>query len=254
MIYEFTNDKGERHVVELFDSIHNLPVLRFQRFNKYQMQSVEIGNTFEDYRQRTMKVVQFLQKDMKEEAIQELENRSLTVFNAFNTFTPSGKSFAVLVKRIDDVDYTTFSPDDLERCFKHLDRIGLTQKESIDKLKEVKKKIELELVVYFPKFFPKDGNDEINILRKQRIEARLESLTNPEGHHKDAVFEIEREMLGYDKPKIWNVHVAGNMERVLEIEFQKFALMVAESHPLESMVTITFYSKAELLKEKNTPK
>lgn len=254
MIYEFENDKGETHVIELFDSIHNLPVLRFQRFNKYQMQSVEIGNTFEDYHQRTMKVIQFLQKDMKEEAIQELENRSLTVFNAFNQFTPTGKSFAVLVKRINEKVYDTFSPDDLDRCFKHLDKIGLTQKESIEKLKEVKKKIELELIVYFPKFFPKDGNQEINVLRKQRIEAQLEALTNPEGHHENAVFEIEREMLGHDKPKIWNVHVPGNMERVLEIEFQKFALMVAEGQPLESMTTITFYSKAELLKEKNAPK
>lgn len=143
MIYEFVNDKGETHIVELFDSIHNLPVLRFQRFNKYQMQSVEIGNTFQDYHQRTLKVVQFLQKDMKEEAIQELENRSLTVFNAFNQFTPTGKSFAVLVKRIDDKDYRTFSPDDLDRCFNHLEQIGLTQKESIDKLKEVKKKSNL---------------------------------------------------------------------------------------------------------------
>ncbi len=254
MIYEFKNHKGEKHIIELFDSVHNLPVLRFQRFNKYQMQASEIGNTFADYDQRTVKIIQFLQKEMIKEAIQELENRRQTVFNAFNEFTPIGKSFSVLVKKIDDVEYHDFSPDNLNRCIEHLERIGLSNEEAMNKLNEVKKKIETELMVYFPLFFPKNSNQEINILRKQRVEAMLEKMINPESHHVNAVFEIERELLEHDKPKIWNVHVPGNMERNLEVEFQKFALMVAEGQPLETMTTMIFYSKAELLKEKHQEK
>jgi len=115
--------KHGKHEIELFDSIHNLPILRFQRLNKYQMQSSEIGNTFADYDQRTVKVIQFLKKGMTEEAVQELENRRQTVFNAFNEFTPMGKSLAVLVKRIDDVEYHDYSPDNLDRCLEHLERI-----------------------------------------------------------------------------------------------------------------------------------
>lgn len=135
MIYKFKN-----HEIELFDSIHNLPILRFQRFNKYQMQTVEIGNTFADYDQRTQKALQFLQKGMTNEAIQELENRRQTVFNAFNEFAPSGKTFAILVKRIDKTYYNTFSPDDLDRCLDHLEKIGYGFGDSMEKLKEVKKK------------------------------------------------------------------------------------------------------------------
>jgi len=135
MVYKYG-----KHEIELFDSIHNLPVLRFQRFNKYQMQASEIGNTFQDYDQRTVKISQFIQKKMFEEALQELENRRQTVFNAYNDFTPLGKSFAILVKRIDKVEYQDFSPDNLDRCLEHLDRIGLGFANSIEKLKEVKKK------------------------------------------------------------------------------------------------------------------
>jgi len=86
--------KHEKHEIELFDSIHDLPILRFQRFNKYQMIASEIGNTFTDYDARMQKTIQFLKKDMKAEAIQELENQRQCVFNAFNEFTPLGKSFA----------------------------------------------------------------------------------------------------------------------------------------------------------------
>lgn len=132
--------KHGKHEIELFDSIHNLPILRFQRFNKYQMIASEIGSTFQDYDQRTVKALQFIQKGMKEEAIQELENRRQTVFNAFNEFSPIGKSFAVLVKRIDKTEYDDFSPDNLDRCLEHLERIGLGTINAIESLREVKKK------------------------------------------------------------------------------------------------------------------
>lgn len=149
-----------KHEIELFDSIQNLPVLRFQRFNKYQMQSVEIGSTFEDYDQRTVKAMQFLKKGMKDEAIQELENRRQTVFNAFNDFTPVGRSFAILVKRIDSRDYSkTFAPDDLDRVLQHLEKIGLPIDTTIEKLSEVKKKSKRNWWFIFQSFFQKAETD-----------------------------------------------------------------------------------------------
>jgi len=135
MIYKY---KG--HTIEMYDSIHDLPILRFQRFNKYQMISNEIGNTFEDYDRRMAKTIQFLEKKMIDEAKQELQNQRQTVFNSYNNFTPVGKSLAVLVKRIDKTIYDTFTPDDLDRCLEHLDKIGLDYGTAIEKLLEVKKK------------------------------------------------------------------------------------------------------------------
>ena len=161
--------KHGKHEIELFDSIHNLPILQFQRFNKYQMQSVEIGSTFADYDDRTSKILQFLQKKMVKEAIEEMENRRQTVFNAFNDFSPSGKTLAILVKRIDKKEYNTFAPDDLDRCLKHLERIGLGTTDAMDHMKEVKKKMETELVVYFPNFFPKNGNLDQTSMRYKRM-------------------------------------------------------------------------------------
>lgn len=247
--------KHGKHEIEIFDSIHNLPILRFQRFNKYQMIASEVGNTFADYDQRTLKALQFLQKGMKDEAIQELENRRQTVFNAFNEFTPVGKSFAILVKRIDNVVYDTFSPDDLDRCLLHLEKIGLGTKEAIETLQEVKKKIETELVVYYPEFFPKNGNKEQTALRVRRVNLMLDSIINQEVKE-DQIFNVEKEILETDKPNIWNVWKKGNMERVLEVEFQKFAISVVEKskQPLDTLTTFTFYATVEHLKEVYKPK
>ena len=104
------------------------------------MQSIEIGSTFEDYDARMNKGIQFLKKGMIDEAVLELENQRQTVFNAFNEFSPFGKSLAVLVKRIDHVEYKDFTPDDLDRCLTHLTRIGFDVEQSMEKLMEVKKK------------------------------------------------------------------------------------------------------------------
>lgn len=135
MVYKFG-----KHEIEIFDSIHKLPFLRFQRFNKYQMQAVEIGNTFQDYDRRMAKGLAFLKKGMVEQAVKEFENQRQTVFNAYNEFSPVGKSFAVLIRRIDHVRYDEFTPDDLDRCLEHLSKIGFDIETSMDKLKEVKKK------------------------------------------------------------------------------------------------------------------
>ena len=242
--------KHGKHEVELFDSIHNLPILRFQRFNKYQMQTCEIGNTFEDYDQRTQKTMQFIQKGMTNEALQEMENCRQTVFNAFNEFTPSGKSFAILVKRIDKVSYDTFAPDDLEKCLEHLEKIGLGNKEAIEKLQEVKKKINTELSVYYPEFFPKNGNMEQTALRAKRLNILLDSIIQDDDSEKE-IFNIEKEILETDKPNVWNVWKKGNMERSLEVDFQKFAISVIRktNQSLDNLMTFSFYATVELLKE-----
>lgn len=243
------------HEIEIFDSIQNLPILRFQKFNKYQMQSVEIGNSFEDYDNRTLKIIQFLKKDMKSDAIKELENRRQSYWNAMNEFTPKGKSFAVLVKRIDDVKYDLFAPDDLDRCLEHLNRIGFDIESSMTKLKEVKKKIEAELVVYYPKYFPKNGNIEHTILRVKRMNAMLDGLIESKDNEKH-IFDIEKDILKEDKPNVWNIHQEDNMERTLEVDFHKFAIAVTEKtgQKISEIMTFTFYATVEYLTDKNRKK
>jgi hypothetical protein len=216
------------------------------------MQSSEIGNTFQDYDQRTVKVLQLIQKDMKAEALQEMENRRQTVFNAFNEFTPTGKSLAILVKRIDKTKYKNFAPDDLDRCLDHLERIGLGYSDALEQLEELKKKIETELVVYFPDSFPKNGDPQSVSLRVKRMNAMLDRIIEGDERHDQNIFEAEKELLERDRPKVWNIWKDGNMERTLEVDFQKFGVAVTENtnQDLETISTFTFYATVEHLKDK----
>jgi len=68
----------------------------------------------------------------------------------------------------------------------------------------------------------------------------------------DSIFGIEKELLGRNTPNIWNVHNEDNMERLLEVDFQKFAISVTEltGQDLTNVSTFAFYASVEHLKEK----
>jgi len=128
-----------KHEIEFYDSVQNMNIFRFQKFNKYQMYACEIGSTFEDYESRTAEVYRFLQKGMVAEAIQVLNNRRQTVFNAFNEFKPTGKALAILVKRIDERKFDDISSNGLDQVLKRLDEIGFTYEQTITSMNDVKK-------------------------------------------------------------------------------------------------------------------
>ena len=133
------NVKG--HEVEVYDNSQNIPILRFQKLNKYTMMQNEIGSTFADYDARTAKTLQFLQKKMVPEAIAELVNQRQTVFNSYNEYSPHGKAFAALVKSIDGKQYDGISSGDLDEILEHLNKIGLSYHDSVEKLIELKKNL-----------------------------------------------------------------------------------------------------------------
>lgn len=247
MIYSYNN-----HEIEIYDSIHTLPILRFQTFNKLQIMASEIGSDFMDYEQRTQKALAFLSKKMVPEAHQELLNRRQTVWNAMEKQSPSMSSFAVMVNRIDNVVYKKYAPDDLERILVHLNDIGLDVEAMTTQLKEVKKKINLELGVYFPKYFPKNANANERLLWVKAMDIRLEQIITGK-EFTEALFDIEKQILETDKPNNWNVHVEGNMERSLELDFQKFAISVTKlsGGNLEEMVVMRFYATVEQLEDEH---
>lgn len=246
--------KHGKHEVELYDDIQKLPFLRFQKFNKYQMIANEIGNDFVDYDRRTEKALAFFQKGMVKEGIQELNNRRQAVYNAYNEKSPTGFAAAAMVKRIDDVYYTEYGPDDLENILVHINNIGFTIEEVLTALSAVKKKIETQLVVYFPHHFPKDGNKEETFLRYNRANLLLDKIIEPSPNIDQMVYGIEKEILEGDKPNSWNIHDENNMERIVEVDSRKYALTVAEmsNQDLKTITVFDFYATVDLLKEKHT--
>jgi len=113
----------------------------------------------------------------------------------------------------------------------------------------------VELQIYFPSYFPKGGNINHTVLRMKRINAMMSGIID-EKEIENEVYKLEKEILSQDKPNIWNVHTEGSMERILEVDFQKFAISVVEltGMDINKITTFTFYASVEHLKEKHKTK
>jgi hypothetical protein len=235
------------HTIDFYSNIESLSILRFQKLNKYMMIASEVGNSFEDYDQRTKKTLEFMAAGMHQEAMIELQNRRQLVFNAFQEYDPKGEALAVLVKQIDDVFYG--DELDTEKVLNHLDKIGITKVDSLNYLIELKKKVDTACQAYFPQLFQNSDLQE-NYLRIKRMQERIKGVINDS---EPDVTELTKEILSQKKPHIWNVWETENMERAMEVDFNKMLIDVAKEKKIsiKDMSVFTFYTAYQSIIESN---
>jgi hypothetical protein len=84
------------------------------------------------------------------------------------------------------------------------------------------------------------------------VNAMLERIIEGDMKHENVIFDVEKQILERDRPKVWNIWKSGNMEKTLEVDFHKFAVAVTENtnQDLTTISTFTFYATVEHLKDK----
>ncbi len=243
------------HIVVTFNDPEELPMRRYQRFNKFLMIANEVGSTFEDFNQRDAKAYAFLKNGLFPEAMQELKNRSQCVYNAFMEYSPKGRAMAILVHSIDDKIYTGHSSSTIDEILDKLEEIGLSYKQSNEIVNEAKKKIEQALSKYFPEKFKGNKNTlfEYNsiLVKKLLLEVKgilyggLEEL-------KTEIQDHEKKMLSLDTPNSWNVNATDNMEITMESDFDKYLFSISEHTNVdtEQITVFKFYALESYITEK----
>ena len=131
--------------VLFYENIKDMPVRRYQQSNKYMMIASDIGSDFADFDKRSLKTIEFLKKGMLAEAIQEIENRRMSVWNAYKCHNPKTQEFALMVKSIDGKPCNDITDEGLSETIKKLNSIGVTYNDMIQNLSEVKKKSKFSL-------------------------------------------------------------------------------------------------------------
>ncbi|MGB0896922.1 MAG: hypothetical protein ACPGRW_06340 [Flavobacteriaceae bacterium] len=131
--------KHKKTLINIYDSIEMLPVKRFQKFNKLQLLSSDVGSDFTDYAQRIATIGQYVGKGLQDLALKELENLNMSLFNGFNEVSPHSLSFAILIKSIGNKEYLDYSEDGLQEVLKDLDKIGFDYENAINTMRNVKK-------------------------------------------------------------------------------------------------------------------
>jgi hypothetical protein len=86
-------------VVELYDSIEELPILRFQKYNKYLLLDACVGSDLNDISGRIDKAIRYVGIDPKS-AITELRNLQIGIALIGEELSPKHMAFAAIIHSI----------------------------------------------------------------------------------------------------------------------------------------------------------
>ena len=127
-----------KHTVEYYDTIEELPIVRFHKYQKLLLVDAGIGSDIYAFDQRLEKTRRFLLANKPEQAQQELENLRHCVFLIQTGLTPKHRAFAALVTKLDGEDCTDVGDDALAAITAKLNDVP--EQELTAQLEAVKKK------------------------------------------------------------------------------------------------------------------
>ena len=126
--------------IEFFNDVSELPFARFNAFNKYVMLDSELGATVQDFDKMIVRINEFINKKMPEDARRELMNLRIVYHNILNENDVKGLAFASMIKKYKGKEVDDYSEENLKRILSELSKAGLTIKDVSEKNAEVKKK------------------------------------------------------------------------------------------------------------------
>ena len=125
--------------VRFYSDASLMPILKFKDFQKYCLLESGLGSSFGDIQSKLEKLAMFVNKDLKGDSIQEINNIREACFYNLNGVNLKHLSFACLIESING-EAVKNTKSDLEEALSLLNENGLTQKVLEDSYKDLKKK------------------------------------------------------------------------------------------------------------------
>lgn len=237
--------KVNKHTVEMYDSIDELPIQRFQKYNKYLLIDSGVGSDLQDVLNHIERAKIYI-KANPVMAATELENLRQSIYFVTEEMSPKYMAFAVLVNKIDGEEMNDMSDAGLKKVLQILSE---AKKGWLDEvLNSVKKKIDRELSLYFPGKFDDATQKEYFDNLKEHTKIKLQEIISGEDmeQYRKA---IETRLALLSKPRIfWGVK---SVEIEYDKQFEEMCLIL--SHNLQvnpySMTVLQFYNAFDYLKK-----
>ena len=136
------------HKVRMYDAIDELPIVRFQKFQKYILVDAGIGGDVLAFDRHCEKMRRYMGKGNTELAMQEAQNLRQCVYLIQEGLNPAHRAFACLVESIDGERMDDLSDAGIARALEKLG--GMTAGQAASELGAVKKKNRRGTINLFP--------------------------------------------------------------------------------------------------------
>lgn len=229
--------------VVMYDSIDELPIRRFHKWQKLLMVAAGVGGTLAEFDSHIERVVTFLKTNDRDNAVKELENLRQNV-NMMQSEVPlAGMAFASLIQSVDGKECNDISEDGLQRTLDLLGGVtfGQVQAETLAS----KKKIDHELTIYFPAVFDdvvaRQYYDDV----KKRTMLILEGIIS--GENSDEVQALTDKLVTTVKPQTWTG--VRSVEVVQDKAFEDLCLAMSKEFGVDAkrFTVMEYYTAQETL-------
>ena len=234
-----------KHTLEIYESIEDLPITRFHKFNKMLLIDAGVGSDITDLDAHLERAIRF-SKSKPDLTVKELENLRKNGFLIQSELNPNHLAFCTLIKTIDGVEQNDLSTEGLKKV---LDLISdVSHSEMKKKTESVKKKVDTELASYFPSIFDDAKVKEYYTTLLQRTRLILDGIIE----QKDNSAEVDRittMLLMYNEPKSFSG--SKSAEIIFDKQFEDMCLVIAKQlgTNAKAYTVLEYYSAFEHIKK-----
>ena len=107
----------------VYDSIDELPIVNFQKYNKYLMIDSGIGSDVDDIDAHIAKIAKYIKSKDEKKALLELQNMRQSMYMINSEISPKYLAFAALIHSIDGKEVTDLSDDGLKALLEEIKQI-----------------------------------------------------------------------------------------------------------------------------------
>lgn len=235
-----------KKTVRVYDSIDEMPIINFQKYNKYLLIDSGIGSDVDDIDAHIARIAKFIKSNNAKKALQELQNMRQNMYMVNSEISPKYLAFAALIHSIDGEEVNDLSDDGLKNVLARLKEIKHSK--IIDFLVWLKKKVTTELEMYFPGDFvnpkEKDAYDKL----KQRTLFVLDSMINGTDNS-EQIETIDMVMLNMHSPKSYIG--SESVEIKYDKQFESTCLLIAQKTNMDAkkMTVLQFYNAVDNIKQ-----
>lgn len=234
-----------KKIVRVYDSIDEMPIINFQKYNKYLLIDSGIGSDADDIDAHIIKIAKFIKANNSKKALQELQNMRQNMYMVNSEISPKYLAFAALIHSIDGKEVNDLSDDGLKKLLQDLKDIKHSK--VINFLLWLKKKVTNELETYFPGDFVNPKEKEAYDRLKNRTLLVLDSIINNTDNTKQ-IESIDTMMLNMHAPKVFIG--SESVEVKYDKQFESTCLLIAQKTSMDArkMTVLQFYNAIDNIK------
>lgn len=225
--------------LKLYDSIDEMPITVFQKYNKYIIIDSGLGSDIDSVDEHIVQIAKLINSGDKKKAMQELQNMRQNLHMIVSQISPRYLAFATLIYSIDGKKVESLSDSSLQELLSELK--DASHNTVIDILYRLKKKLSTELESYFPDNFDSAKEKDVYEKIKQRTILQLRGIIE-EKEYADKIADIELSLLKSYKPRIFTGK--DSFELKYDKQFESACMLIGQKANLnaKSMTVLQFYT------------